>query len=189
MHAQETLRSSVSNHHWGAGYSTKTQRDGLQALPPGFGSAHPGGVNGNSPTFQPWGSRCSGPSPEVTAESPVRRSSLRDLYPKATIPSVKTLGYCRLSRPGHPCGNPSGIARARTRQAKGYFPGLVLNGVLIRPRRARSGARGIVSAQGNRGLWGLGFRRLYGTDSFSVSGAGFQWCVAAPEDGRAPVLQ
>src|SRR5579859_7221124 len=94
------------------------QRARPRAQQLGFGPAQPAGMSENSPTFQRWGWRSSGSSPEGKAEAPVHRPSLRDLWPKASIPSVETLGYCQLSPPGHPCatlGNPSDIAPGRAR--------------------------------------------------------------------------
>src|SRR5262249_36124637 len=66
-------------------------------MPLGFDSVHPGGMNENSPAFQRWDRGLVVSSPKGTAESTVHRPSLRDLCVWASIPSVETLGYFRLS--------------------------------------------------------------------------------------------
>ena len=79
----------------------------------GFDSVHPGGMNENSPAFQRWDRGLVVSSPEGTAESTVRRTSLRDLCDWASIPSVETLGYFppSLRDRNSVRSNPSGIGR------------------------------------------------------------------------------
>ena len=66
-------------------------------MPLGFDPVHPGGMDENSPAFQRWERGFVVSSPEGTAEWVRYRPSLRDLSPRASTPSVETLGYSRLS--------------------------------------------------------------------------------------------
>ena len=69
-------------------------------MPLGFDPVHPGGMDENSQAFQRWERGFVVSSPEGTAEWVRYRPSLRDLSPRASTPSVETLGYSRRSLQG-----------------------------------------------------------------------------------------
>jgi len=60
-------------------------------MPLGFDPVHPGGMDENSPAFQRWERGFVVSSPEGTAEWVRYRTSLWDLSPRASTPSVETL--------------------------------------------------------------------------------------------------
>ena len=78
-------------------------------MPLGFEALHPVGMDENSPAFQRWDRSQTYPSPGGTADVTAFQASLRDASAPTPIPSVETLGYCRMSLRDRAAGRVSQI--------------------------------------------------------------------------------